>query len=82
MKAYPSLVIRIEGHTDNTGSEATNEPLSQQRADAVKTALTQAGIAADRVSTKGFAAEKPTATNKTQEGRHENRRIDVVIVKA
>ncbi len=82
MKAYPALVIRIEGHTDNTGSEATNETLSQERADAVKAALVKAGVTADRVSTKGFAAEKPTATNKTSEGRHENRRIDVVVVNA
>ena len=82
MKAYPALVIKIEGHTDNTGSEATNETLSQERADAVKTQLVKAGIAADRVSTKGFASEKPTATNQTSEGRQENRRIDVVIVKA
>ncbi len=82
MKAYPELVIKIEGHTDNTGSEATNETLSQERADAVKAALVKAGVTGDRISTKGFAAEKPTATNKTSEGRHENRRIDVVIVKA
>lgn len=82
MKAYPALVIKIEGHTDNTGSEATNETLSQERADAVKAALVKAGVAADRVSTKGYAAEKPTATNQTSEGRHENRRIDVVVVKA
>lgn len=82
MKAYPALVIKIEGHTDNTGSEATNETLSQERADAVKAALVKAGIKADRVSTKGYAAEKPTATNQTSEGRHENRRIDVVVVKA
>lgn len=82
MKAYPALVIKIEGHTDNTGSEATNETLSQERADAVKAALVKAGIKADRVSTKGYAAEKPTATNQTSEGRHENRRIDVVVIKA
>lgn len=82
MKAYPQLVIKIEGHTDNTGSESTNETLSQERADAVKTQLVKAGVAADRVSTKGFAAEKPTATNQTSTGRQENRRIDVVIVKA
>lgn len=82
MQAYPQLVIRIEGHTDNTGSESANETLSQERADAVKTQLVKAGIAADRVTTKGFASEKPTATNQTQEGRQENRRIDVVIVKA
>ncbi len=81
MKAYPSLNIRVEGHTDNTGEPAANKKLSLDRANAVKTALEAAGIQTSRVLTQGFGSEKPTASNDTEAGRHQNRRIDVVVTK-
>lgn len=81
MKAYPSLNIRIEGSTDNTGDARTNKNLSLERALAVKYALTTAGIEANRVTTQGFGSEKPTASNDTPEGKRKNRRIDVVVTK-
>ncbi|MEZ0483877.1 OmpA family protein [Fibrella aquatica] len=81
MKAYPSLQINIQGHTDNTGNATTNKKLSLDRADAVRTALTSAGIDPDRITTRGFGAEKPAAENDTEEGRQQNRRIDVVVTK-
>lgn len=80
MKAYPDLRIRIEGHTDNMGNPDTNRELSLSRANAVKSALSAAGIADVRVTTRGYGATKPTASNETEAGQQRNRRIDVAIV--
>ena len=81
MQAYPSLNIRIEGHTDSTGPEDVNDSLSAERADAVKAALVKAGIDADRMSTRERGEDKPVASNQTEAGREKNRRIDVVVTK-
>ncbi|AUD06749.1 OmpA family protein [Spirosoma pollinicola] len=81
MQAYPTLQIRIEGNTDSTGDEAINDPLSGERADRVKQALIQGGIAASRVSTRERGDTKPVASNQTATGRQKNRRIDVIITK-
>lgn len=80
MKNHPNTTVLIEGHSDNVGSAAMNKVLSQKRADAVRNILMwKFGIAADRVSAKGFGAESPTADNKTPEGRAANRRVVAVI---
>ena len=81
MKAYPNLNIRIEGYTDNTGNADANKKLSLERANSVKTALTEAGIATARVTTQGFGSAQPTASNDSAEGRQKNRRIDVAVTK-
>ncbi|ARK12496.1 OmpA family protein [Fibrivirga algicola] len=81
MNAYPSLQINIQGHTDNTGDAGANKKLSLERANAIRSALTSAGVSANRVTTQGFGAEKPVATNDSEEGRQQNRRIDVVVTK-
>jgi len=81
MKAYPSLRIRIEGNTDSTGDDAINDPLSGDRADAVRQALLTGGIEANRVTTRERGDSKPVASNQTATGRQKNRRIDVVITK-
>ncbi|RYF62776.1 MAG: OmpA family protein, partial [Cytophagaceae bacterium] len=81
MKAYPSLSIRIEGNTDSTGDDAINDPLSGDRADAVRQALLAGGIEASRVTTRERGDSKPVASNQTAAGRQKNRRIDVVITK-
>ncbi|RYF53305.1 MAG: OmpA family protein, partial [Cytophagaceae bacterium] len=81
MNAYPTLQINIQGHTDNTGDAAANKKLSLDRANAIRSVLTSAGVAASRVTTQGFGAEKPTASNDDAEGRQKNRRIDVVLTK-
>jgi outer membrane protein OmpA-like peptidoglycan-associated protein len=73
--------VEIHGHTDNTGSLEMNHRLSLQRADSVKEYLVSKGVAEYRMSTKGFGPAKPIATNDTEAGRAENRRIEFVIVK-
>ncbi|GAB3644081.1 OmpA family protein [Spirosoma arcticum] len=81
MKAYPGLNIRVEGHTDNTGSADANRTLSLDRASAVKSALTAAGVQSDRITTQGFGSTKPIASNDSDAGRQKNRRIDVAVTK-
>ncbi len=75
----PERMVRIEGHADSTGSEAHNLDLSKRRADAVANALIQDGVAAPRISTAGFGASMPVATNDTQAGRQQNRRVEIVV---
>ncbi|GAB2570335.1 OmpA family protein [Spirosoma areae] len=77
----PKIVIEVRGHTDNTGSSEINTKLSQDRADAVREYFVSKGIEPDRVASKGFASTKPVATNDTDEGRQQNRRVEFVIVK-
>ena len=72
--------IRVEGYTDSTSTKAHNLKLSQQRADAVKVYLTAHGIDGGRLVTKGFGQENPVGDNKTEEGRHQNRRVEFKIV--
>jgi outer membrane protein OmpA-like peptidoglycan-associated protein len=67
------------GHTDSTGSEQYNMKLSQQRAQAVAQFLTGRGVDSQRVLTWGRGESQPIATNDTEAGRAENRRVDVVI---
>jgi outer membrane protein OmpA-like peptidoglycan-associated protein len=80
LKANPSLVIEIGGHTDNTGSKQKNIDLSKNRAKAVLDYLVTQGIAANRLSSKGYADTQPIADNKTESGRKQNRRTEFKIV--
>ena len=75
MKAYPNLKVKIGGYTDNTGNAANNMKLSQSRADSVKAALANLGIALDRMAAEGYGVAHPVASNDTPEGRAQNRRI-------
>lgn len=77
----PKMVIEVRGHTDNTGSNEINAKLSQDRADSVREYFISKGIEPDRVASKGFGESKPVATNDTDEGRQQNRRVEFVIVK-
>ncbi len=72
-----SIHLRIDGHTDNTGDAERNHELSQQRADAVKAALIERGMNAERLDAVGFGQENPVADNDTEEGRAQNRRIEI-----
>ncbi|QIO07344.1 OmpA family protein [Acinetobacter shaoyimingii] len=71
--------VKIIGHTDSQGNPDKNKTLSQQRADAVKQYLIAKNIAATRLSTEGFGADKPVADNATPEGRKKNRRIEFEV---
>jgi OOP family OmpA-OmpF porin len=76
MNQYVNTVVTVEGHTDSQGSDAYNQKLSQSRAEAVKQVLiTKFGIAADRITAKGFGEAKPVGDNNTVAGREENRRV-------
>jgi len=79
LKAYPTVVIAVEGHTDNTGDPAANKKLSEDRAAAVKDALVGMGVPAERVTSTGWGAEKPIASNDTEEGKLKNRRVEISI---
>jgi outer membrane protein OmpA-like peptidoglycan-associated protein len=72
----PEVTVEIQGYTDNTGRKAINMKISQARADAVRTWLINKGIAADRITAKGFGPENPIAPNTTKEGKAQNRRIE------
>lgn len=82
MKDNPERTLVVEGHTDSVGSDAFNLTLSQQRADAVKSALSMRGVDGNRVTTEGFGKARPVASNDTAEGRQRNRRVEVVISNA
>jgi outer membrane protein OmpA-like peptidoglycan-associated protein len=75
--ANPDIRIEIAGHTDNTGSSATNERLSQSRAEAVRAYLASKGVAPDRMVAKGHGPSVPVAPNTTAAGRAQNRRVEL-----
>jgi len=74
----PGWNITLEGHTDNIGGEAFNAGLSERRAAAVKAYLAEHGVAAGRLSSAGFGYSQPVASNDTQMGRAQNRRVEIV----
>ena len=74
----PSWSFSIEGHTDNTGSDAHNQALSEKRAISVKAYLVAAGVDASRLTTQGFGSSQPVASNDTALGRAQNRRVEIV----
>jgi outer membrane protein OmpA-like peptidoglycan-associated protein len=79
-RAPTGSTIEIGGHTDNTGDAANNLTLSQARADAVKAALVQSGVSAAMLTTRGYGDTKPRASNDTEYGRFQNRRIEYAVV--
>ncbi len=81
MKEYPSAKFHIEGHTDNTGSRALNERLSKERAASVMEYLTSIGMDRSRLSSEGYAFDRPIAPNTTAAGRQQNRRVEISLQK-
>jgi outer membrane protein OmpA-like peptidoglycan-associated protein len=79
MSQFPKTRLRIEGHTDNTGSTATNEELSHLRAQTVADALVSRGVPRNRLDITGLGPEMPVASNATAEGRQQNRRVEMVF---
>lgn len=78
LQANPALRLAVEGHTDNAGTPAHNQQLSEARAHAVVTALAAQGIATGRLQSAGFGQTKPLADNATEAGRAQNRRVELV----
>jgi len=78
----PDIRIRLEGHTDNVGNESDNEMLSQKRAESIKAYLVSEGLDGSRIKTIGIGESNPIATNETEQGRAQNRRVDIMRAKA
>ncbi|RUR29592.1 OmpA family protein [Vreelandella nanhaiensis] len=73
----PDVRVSIEGHTDSRGSAEYNKDLSQRRAESVTTYLAQRGVGANRMRAVGFGEERPIASNETDQGRAQNRRVEL-----
>jgi outer membrane protein OmpA-like peptidoglycan-associated protein len=76
---YPDTRIEVIGHTDNTGSAAFNQDLSQRRASSVGNVLRDSGVPSGRLAVFGRGEEQPVASNLTPEGRAQNRRVEIII---
>lgn len=81
LKKHSYSAIRIEGHTDNTGTDEYNQWLSERRAESVKKYMESLGIIADRMFTTGYGESTPIASNDTPQGQAANRRVEVIISK-
>lgn len=79
MKKYPENILTIKGFTDNTGSVATNQTLSQRRAEAVRKHLAASGLTGNDMAAKGLGPNEPIADNKTADGRSKNRRVEIEV---
>jgi outer membrane protein OmpA-like peptidoglycan-associated protein len=75
----PKINVEIEGHTDNIGTAAYNKTLSESRSKSVHDYFVSHGVAASRLSYRGYGFDRPVATNATAEGRQENRRVELKI---
>ena len=77
--AHPGLKLAVEGHTDSVGSDESNQKLSQQRADTVRSYLIEQGLQDASVLSMGFGKTSPVAGNDTPAGRQKNRRVEIVV---
>ncbi|HEU5293799.1 MAG TPA: OmpA family protein [Burkholderiaceae bacterium] len=75
----PNMHVRVVGHTDSTGSDAINNPLSVRRAEAVRDYMATKGVTGGRVITEGHGAHEPVAGNETVAGRAQNRRVEIFL---
>jgi len=81
LNEYPNAKFTVDGHTDSTGSDSLNQRLSESRALSVKEYLTSHGIDGFRLSSAGYGETKPIASNSTRDGRAQNRRVEINLVK-
>ncbi|NYV44433.1 OmpA family lipoprotein [Cronobacter sakazakii] len=79
LKEYPKTAVNVVGYTDSTGGQALNMKLSQQRAESVASALITQGVAANRIRTSGMGPANPVASNSTEEGKAQNRRVEITL---
>lgn len=82
LAANPATTVRIIGHTDNTGSDAINDPLSVRRASAVRDYLSARGVAGQRIAIDGRGSREPIGDNATMSGRAANRRVEIYVAEA
>ncbi len=80
IRQYPGTVVRVEGHTDSTGSAAFNQTLSENRAKSVASYLIGRGVDSSRIQAMGYGFSRPIADNATAAGRAQNRRVEVLII--
>jgi outer membrane protein OmpA-like peptidoglycan-associated protein len=81
MQDNPNVVLELQGNTDSVGSDAYNKALGERRAKAAFDYLQSKGVNPSRLKTVSFGSSKPVATNTTDAGRAQNRRVDLVILK-
>jgi outer membrane protein OmpA-like peptidoglycan-associated protein len=81
LERFPDRSVAIEGHTDDVGSTASNEKLSERRAQAVASALTAAGVPETRITVRGLGETSPAVPNKNAASRQQNRRVEIVVIK-
>ena len=80
VQLFPGCTVKVDGHTDDTGSRSSNLRLSRRRAETVARLLEkELGLGEGEIKTEGYGPDRPVALNNTDEGRAKNRRIDVVI---
>lgn len=79
LRTYPETEVLIVGHTDNVGSAQYNQGLSERRAASARSFLISQGVRADRIRTQGMGLREPVASNETDAGRAQNRRVEVAI---
>jgi OmpA-OmpF porin, OOP family len=79
MQENKNSKVTLSGHTDNVGSDAYNQKLSERRVAAVREYAVKKGVDAGRISGQGFGESKPIADNKTREGRSKNRRVEIKV---
>ena len=80
LREYPDTEILVQGHTDSRGTDEYNLELSEKRAKSVFNQLVRNGVKSDRLVTMGLGESEPIATNDTDEGRQQNRRVEIAVV--
>ena len=80
LKTYPDSTIIVSGHTDTSGNDAINNPLSVNRANSVESYLESQGISSSRITSRGYGSKQPIASNATEAGRAQNRRVEIAII--
>jgi OOP family OmpA-OmpF porin len=80
LNQHERVVVEVAGHTDSKGSEEYNQGLSERRADAVRDFLVSKGVRASRLTSRGYGELRPVASNDTDEGRQENRRVELIVL--
>ncbi|MGM0983185.1 MAG: OmpA family protein [Pseudomonadota bacterium] len=79
LQQYPDTLVNIAGHTDSTGDAGYNQRLSERRAESVGNYLAQSGVSGNRLNMRGYGETQPVASNNTEQGRSQNRRVEITL---